>query len=514
MSEQRGGIRRTGGRGRMRTRALLAAVALGSLAGLTADPMVRGGAEQAPTSLGVLPAGWDTIGLDADDVLVGPDRTDLTARVCNTGANPAVDVRVAWEWRSDNPAIDRAGPAESMLGTLLVGECRDVHSTAVAVRDAAAIGSHRDYEVRVTAVNAPAVAAGETLGRTLRVRIAAAMRQPDAAILSLTGVPATAQVGDVLVVTMNARTPASGYDALVASTGLDPAHFEVRAIALTAASPEGTRADGYRIDACGWDPDPAHADLGTFGTCVGPVPAAFAGTGGRVGGDPVTLTVLARVVRAGTTTVHPVLTGWVGGVLEYVDAPTLDAVVAIAAAPVPELTSPALPSSPRAPTLPVVAAPAPVVAAPAAPTATTVPPTTVPPVPAVTALPDVVATPVGTPVVINPLVNDTSVGGTLVPGSVLITRSPLNGIATADRLTGRITYSPNRSFEGADSLNYRICNTATACAESTVTFTVGEVPVPVRPLPFTGGDTTSLVAGGLGLVAVGGLLQRRRGAPA
>jgi hypothetical protein len=512
MSEHLGEARRSGGRWRVRSLALGTAVLLGAFAGLTAEPMVLGGAEAATTSLGVLPTGWDTIALDATDPTLGPDRTDVPARVCNTGSNPALDVRVTWEWRSENASIDRTGPAETALGTLLVGECRDVHSTVVATRDAAAIGTTRDYEIHVAAANAPAVAAGETVARTLRVRVVGATSQPATSILSLTGVPATAQVGDVLVVTLTARTAPTGYDELLALAGLDAAYFDVRAISFAAATPEGTRADGYRIDACGWVPDPTGDGTGP-GSCGGSVPDAFAATGGRVGGDPVTLTLLARVIRSGTTTVRPSVVGSVDGRLEYSDAPTLAATVTIAEAPAPDLSSPA---APRLPAAPVVVPPAPVVAAPARPVATTVPPTstTAPPAPVVTAMPDVVATPVGTPVVIDPLANDTSVGGTLVPSSVLITRSPLNGIATADRLTGRITYSPNGAFEGADSLTYRVCNTASTCGEAMVTFNVGDVPAPPRPLPFTGGDTMPLVAAGLGLVAFGAALQRRRGAPA
>ena len=102
MSEHLGEARCSGGRWRVRSLALGTAVLLGAFAGLTSEPMVLGGAEAATTSLGVLPTGWDTIALDAADPTLGPDRTDVPARVCNTGSNPALDVRVTWEWRSEN----------------------------------------------------------------------------------------------------------------------------------------------------------------------------------------------------------------------------------------------------------------------------------------------------------------------------------------------------------------------------------------------------------------------------
>lgn len=482
---------------RVRAAALGVAVGLGAVAGLSADPMSRGGAEDARTTLGVLPIGWAVVGLDAADVATGPDRTLIGVRVCNTGPVAAAAVRVTWEWRSDEPRIERTGPAEFAMGSLQAGECRDVHSTVVVARDATVIGATRDYEVLASADNAATVGAGSTVGRVLQVRTAAAVRDPGDTLVSLSGVPSTVRVGDVVTVVVTASTVTTGYDQLVALSGLDTSYFDIRMVSLTAASPSGTAVEGFRIDACAWMPDPA-----PLGACSAS-PAASEPGPARVGGDPVVLTVVARAVRAGTTTVHPVIYGTVAGVLAYADDATLDATTTITDPPAPDLSGPAAP--------PLVAAPRPVIvpAAPARPAATTVPttPTTAPTVPAVMATPDAVVTPVATPVVTDPLANDTSVGGTLVPGSVLIVRSPLNGVATADRMTGRITYSPNRSFQGTDALTYRVCNTATVCAESTVTYTVGDVPTPIRPLPFTGGDTAPLAVAGIGLVGVGLLLQ-------
>jgi len=78
-------------------------------------------------------------------------------------------------------------------------------------------------------------------------------------------------------------------------------------------------------------------------------------------------------------------------------------------------------------------------------------PTNIPPV----AMDDIVSTDPATPVVIEPLSNDTDAD----PADVLTVTSigtPANGTATLDPTTGEVTYTPNAGFVGVDRISYTI----------------------------------------------------------
>ncbi len=60
-------------------------------------------------------------------------------------------------------------------------------------------------------------------------------------------------------------------------------------------------------------------------------------------------------------------------------------------------------------------------------------------------------------VVVNVPANDTDVDGTVDVTSVVITINPTNGtIISINPITGEVTYTPNRDFNGSDSFTYTI----------------------------------------------------------
>lgn len=64
----------------------------------------------AATTLSASPLSWNVIGLDSNDVTVGPNKFPIGARVCNTGAATAAGVSATFNWDSANAYVDvRAG---------------------------------------------------------------------------------------------------------------------------------------------------------------------------------------------------------------------------------------------------------------------------------------------------------------------------------------------------------------------------------------------------------------------
>jgi hypothetical protein len=68
----------------------------------------------AATTLTVTPITWNVIGLDSNNVNVGPNRFPVGARVCNTGSAAASNVTATLVWDSSNSYINiRPGTSNS-----------------------------------------------------------------------------------------------------------------------------------------------------------------------------------------------------------------------------------------------------------------------------------------------------------------------------------------------------------------------------------------------------------------
>ena len=74
---------------------------LSILFGLLVIPTSSVSAALTLGDLTVTPLTWNVIGLDSNDVTVGPDTFPVGARVCNNGDSPAVNVQAAFSW--DDP---------------------------------------------------------------------------------------------------------------------------------------------------------------------------------------------------------------------------------------------------------------------------------------------------------------------------------------------------------------------------------------------------------------------------
>src|SRR6187397_1419918 len=59
----------------------------------------------ALTTLTVTPLTWNVIGLDSNNVNVGPNDFPVGARVCNTGSEAATNVTAVFNWDSSDPYI-------------------------------------------------------------------------------------------------------------------------------------------------------------------------------------------------------------------------------------------------------------------------------------------------------------------------------------------------------------------------------------------------------------------------
>jgi hypothetical protein len=107
----------------------------------------------AATTLTVTPITWNVIGLDSNNVNVGPNRFPVGARVCNTGSATASNVTATFVWDSSNSYINiHPGTSDTLsIPSLAAGACTDFYFEVEVTRNAAAYNTTRRYRITVTA---------------------------------------------------------------------------------------------------------------------------------------------------------------------------------------------------------------------------------------------------------------------------------------------------------------------------------------------------------------------------
>ena len=105
------------------------------------------GTAYAATTFSITPITWNVIGLDSNNVNVGPDHFPVGARICNTGGAAAANVTASFVWDSSNSYVNlRPGTNSSLsLGDLGTGACVDAYFEVEVTRNSAAYDTTRRY---------------------------------------------------------------------------------------------------------------------------------------------------------------------------------------------------------------------------------------------------------------------------------------------------------------------------------------------------------------------------------
>src|SRR5918998_1264347 len=101
------------------------------------------GAAEARAQLTIRTVTWDIIGLDSNNVSVGPNTFQVGSRVCNTGATTLNNVVGNFVWDSSNIYIDLSGAATNRARLLAAGACIDFYYPVSVSRTSAAYDTTR-----------------------------------------------------------------------------------------------------------------------------------------------------------------------------------------------------------------------------------------------------------------------------------------------------------------------------------------------------------------------------------
>src|SRR5688572_17853481 len=113
----------------------LAGVVCAILLVLFATSSFRAGEANAAPVLTIAPITWNVIGLDSNNVSVGPDTFPVGARVCNTGDATATNVASSFVWDSANSLINLSGAGTLSAASLSAGACTDFYYSVVVTRN-------------------------------------------------------------------------------------------------------------------------------------------------------------------------------------------------------------------------------------------------------------------------------------------------------------------------------------------------------------------------------------------
>jgi uncharacterized repeat protein (TIGR01451 family) len=223
----------------------------------------------AAASLSIAPLTWNIIGLDSNNVNVGPNHFPVGARVCNTGDAPATNVTSTFVWDSANAFINlRPGTLTDFSGSpvpsLAPGICHDFYYEVEVTRNASAYDTTRRYHITATA---------DTLGtvstptpRELYVEHLVSQSRNHILDVKLNGTSIpnggtmTLVVGQTYTIDLVGSTATNGYEQIESFINFPNTIFQVTAVSTTYSADTSayvnSPSDKLYGDACKWDNDP------------------------------------------------------------------------------------------------------------------------------------------------------------------------------------------------------------------------------------------------------------------
>ena len=255
----------------------------------------------AATTLTVTPLTWNIIGLDSNNVNVGPNLFPVGARVCNTGAAAAANVTATLVWDSANALINiRPGTNSSLsVASLAINACTDFYFEIEVTRNTSAYDTTRRYHIAVTA-DAGATTGSTPTPREVYVehlisqnRNTVSDIQYGLTIPTLTSVATggtmTLLAGQTYYIRIIGATATQGYEQIESFITIPNTVFQILSVNTTySAESSATLSPPYDKlygDACVWENDPNSPN---YRACNGT---------GKAGGN-ITVTYQVRILQA------------------------------------------------------------------------------------------------------------------------------------------------------------------------------------------------------------------------
>jgi LPXTG-site transpeptidase (sortase) family protein len=246
------------------------------LAGMVFQPQFNA---HAAANLTITPLTWNVVGLDSNNVNVGPNNFPVGARVCNTGDTTATNVSSTFNWEAIDPTPAqnyinlRPGSNTSYSGyTLAPSACVDFYYEVQVTRNSNAYNDTRQYYITATA---------DTLGtistprpREFFVEHLISQNRNAISDVRLDGVSTPAggtmnlMVGNTYTIQLVGSTATQGYEQLESFINFPNTIFQVNSVTSTYSASAGTdplATTRPYADGCNWVNDPGSPN---YRSCV------------------------------------------------------------------------------------------------------------------------------------------------------------------------------------------------------------------------------------------------------
>jgi uncharacterized repeat protein (TIGR01451 family) len=260
---------------------------------------IQGGV-QAATSLTITPITWNIVGLDSNNVNVGPNNFPVGARVCNSGDSPATNVTSTFVWDSTDVYINlRSGSLSSYAGStavtsLAAGSCKDFYYEISITRSSSAYNHTRRYHI--TASSTETGLTSTVTPREIFVEHLVSQNRNSVDDVKLDGVSVpdggimNLKVGGTYNIQLIGSTSTNGYNQLESFINLTNTIFRINSVTSTyGVTSLNPPYDRLYADSCGWDNNPLSP---TYRSCIL--------SDGKTGGQ-VTVNYNVTVISGGGT---------------------------------------------------------------------------------------------------------------------------------------------------------------------------------------------------------------------
>ena len=220
------------------------------------------GSTSVAATITATPITWNVVGLDSNNVNVGPNVFPVGVRVCASGGS-ASGLTAKFNWL-DTPStyITRTSAESLAVPTLAAGACQDIFHEVTIKRDAAAYDQRSHYNIQI--MNGANVVASTPANREIYVehlisqnRNAIDGIKVDGSTVAPGG-SVNVKVGQTFNLLLNAHTATQGYEQLEKFLTLKSGVFQVNSVKSTYTSNSGTDPDALTklyADGCGWQND-------------------------------------------------------------------------------------------------------------------------------------------------------------------------------------------------------------------------------------------------------------------
>jgi len=260
----------------------------------------------AAASLTVTPITWNVVGLDSNDVNVGPNNFPVGARVCNTGDAAATNVESHFVWDTTDTYINlRPGSLFEFtvlnghaLSSLPAGACYDFYYEVQITRNSSAYNHAARYHITATATTLGTVSTPTPREVFVEHLISQNRNSTNDVKFDGTSVAAggtmSLQVGNTYVIELDASTATQGYNQLEDFINFPNTVFQVLSVeSHYSANSSGFVAnpsDKLYADGCLWDNNPTSP---AYRSCIG--------SDGKTGGTIRTIYTVKIIGGAGTS---------------------------------------------------------------------------------------------------------------------------------------------------------------------------------------------------------------------